>query len=110
MNLGFILSSSYRKNIEDFHGTYLFRTADDRVSLAVTFGDGRMAVSDSPSGEWDVKVSFKNVPALQRFLFSKDQDILNSLLANEVELAGNLNYVYKFGFMARELGHKLGVL
>ena len=42
-------------------------------------------------------------------MFSRDQDILNSLLANDVEVDGNLNYVYKFGFMARDLGHRLGV-
>jgi hypothetical protein len=30
-------------------------------------------------------------------------------LANEVAVDGNLNYIYKFGFMARDLVHRLGV-
>ena len=46
---------------------------------------------------------------MNAFLFSRDQDILDSLLANDVELDGNLNYIYKFGFMARDLGRRLGV-
>jgi hypothetical protein len=30
-------------------------------------------------------------------------------LANEVTVDANLNYIYKFGFMARDLVHRLGV-
>ena len=35
-------------------------------------------------------VTFANPRALRRFLFSKDQDVLDSLLANEVDVEGNL--------------------
>jgi hypothetical protein len=55
-----------------------------------------------------VRVRFTDGAALRRFLFAEDQDILDSLLANEVELTGNLNYIYKFGFMARDLQRRLG--
>ncbi|MHC1725880.1 MAG: hypothetical protein AB9866_07725 [Syntrophobacteraceae bacterium] len=106
----FILSSSYRRNIENFTATYVFGTADNRVCQAVKFVGGKMKVSPTAPLKWNVRVVFKDVPALQRFLFSRDQDILSSVLANEVEVAGNLNYIYKFGFMARELGKKLGVI
>jgi hypothetical protein len=34
---------------------------------------------------------------------------MDSLLANEVEVEGNLNYIYKFGFMAKELLQRLGM-
>lgn len=103
MNEGFVRSSSYRRNIENFKGSYVFRTADDRVCLAAIFDQGRMEVRESAPDDWDTRVTFQNVPAFQKFLFSTDQDILNSLLANEVEVDGNLNYIYKFGFMAKEL-------
>ena len=56
-----------------------------------------------------VTVTFKDSAAMRRFLFSKDQDILASLLANEVEVDGNLNYIYKLGFMARDLTRRLGI-
>jgi hypothetical protein len=58
--------------------------------------------------DWDVRITFKDAPALNAFLFSKDQDIINSILANEVSVDGNLNHVYRFGFLARDLAHGLG--
>jgi hypothetical protein len=56
-----------------------------------------------------VAVTFKDPAALRRFLFSRDQDVLARILANEIAVDGNLNYVYKFGFMVRDLVHRLGV-
>ncbi len=109
MDLAFCLSKSYRKNIKDFNGRYLFRTANGIVAASATFRDGDMQVGREPVDEWDVRITFKDTAALSAFLFSKDQDILDSILANTVEVDGNLNYVYKFGFMARDLGHRIGV-
>ena len=109
MDLAFCLSKGYRKNIKDFEGRYLFRTAGDLVAAAVTFKDGDMEVHQEAIDDWDVCITFKDAVALNAFIFSRDQDILNSLLKNDVELGGNLNYIYKFGFMARDLGHRLGV-
>ncbi len=109
MDLAFSLSKGYRKNIKDFEGRYLFTTADDVVAAAATFEHGDMEVHKEAIDDWDVRIAFKDAGALNAFLFSRDQDILNSLLANDVELDGNLNYIYKFVFMARDLGRRLGV-
>lgn len=109
MDLAFWLSKGYRKNIKDFEGRYLFRTADHLVAAAATFKSGDMEVHEEAIDDWDVRITFKDAPALNAFIFSRDQDILDSVLANDVEVDGNLNYVYKFGFMARDLGHRLGV-
>jgi hypothetical protein len=108
MDLAFALSRSYRENIAGFKANYLFSTADGRVNASALFIRGNMKVKTRAIADWDVRIEFKNAEALRRFLFSKDQDILNSLLANEVEVQGNLNLVYKFGFMARDLAHRLG--
>ena len=86
MDLAFYLSKGYRKN-----------------------RDGDMSVHEGAQDDWDARITFKNAAALRSFIFSKDQDILNSLLKNEVEVDGNLNYIYKFGFMARDLAHNLGI-
>ncbi len=110
MGLTFRLSRGYRKNIKDFSGRYVFCTADGRVTEYVVFQDGRMKVYDSVQDVWNVKVTFKDATALRNFIFSRDQDIVDSILANDVEVDGNLNYIYKFGFMARDLGHRLGVV
>lgn len=109
MDLAFSLSKGYRKNIKDFEGRYLFTTADDVVAAAATFEHDDMEVHKEAIDDWDVRIAFKDAGALNAFLFSRDQDILDSLLANDVEFDGNLNYIYKFVFMARDLGRRLGV-
>jgi hypothetical protein len=110
MDLAFALSKGYRKNIRDFEGRYLFRSADKHIASAAIFKDGDMQVD--PEGaidDWDVRVTFKDWKALRDFLFSGDQDILDSLLENKVEVDGNPNYIFKYGFMVRDLGRRLGV-
>ncbi len=109
MDLAFSLSRGYRKNINNFKGRYVFRTAKNDVAASATFQNGDMEWHKEAVDDWDTRVTFKDAPALMAFIFSKDQDILDSLLKNEVEVDGNLNYIYKFGFMARDLGHRLGV-
>lgn len=110
MKMSFDMSGGYRLNIENFRGRYVFRSADGFVNAAADFDRGDMKVYDSVLEEWNVRVTFKDARALRKFLFSRDQDILNSLLANDVEVEGNLNYLYKFGYMARELLLRLGVM
>ena len=119
MDLAFSVLPGYSKNIKDFKGRYLFKTKEIEtesnrpvVDAAVIFKNGKMKVDKKPKDDpdkWDVRVTFKDAAALRDFIFSRDQDILDSLLANDVEVDGNLNYVYKFGFMVRDLGHRFGV-
>lgn len=110
MNFAFWLSRGYRKNIKGFEGRYLFRTADNVVVVSAIFKDGDMDVSTNAIDNWNVMVTFKDANALKSFIFSQNQDILNSILANEVDVDGNLNYIYKFGFMARDLLHRISVI
>ena len=108
MDLAFCLSKGYRKNIKNFKGRYLFRTADNTVAASATFRDGDMEVHEEVIDDWDSRVTFKDEAALMAFIFSRDQDILDSILKNDVEVDGNLNYIYKFGFMARDLSRRIG--
>jgi len=109
MSLAFLLLRSFRRNINGFEGAYLFRTADGQVAAGARFENGRMQVVTHDVPAYDVAVTFKDPAALRRFLFSRDQDILASILANDVSVDGNLNYIYKFGFLARALVSRLGV-
>ncbi|MBZ5552815.1 MAG: hypothetical protein LAO21_08860 [Acidobacteriia bacterium] len=109
MELSFCLSKGYRENIRGFEGTYVFRTDDGKVGCTAVFHDGEMAVDSGVRTPYEVRVSFKDPKALWRFLLAENQDILDSILANEVEVDGNLNYIYRFGFLARDLQHRLGV-
>jgi len=110
MDFLFSIDSNYRKNIEGFRGRYLFRTADGAVASSAIFEDGNMKVKDDGIDDWDARVTFKNHRSLRDFLFSRNQDILDSMLRNEVEVDGNFNYIYKFGFMARDLAKRVGAL
>jgi hypothetical protein len=109
MGLALLLLRGFRRNLAGFSGRYLFRTEDGAVAAGAYFANGRMQVLHKADNVYDVAVTFKDPAALRKFLFSCDQDILASILANEVSVDGNLNYIYKFGFMARDLVHRLGV-
>ncbi len=109
MGLSLRLCRGFRRNIEGFNARYVFTTRDGRVDVTADFSNGDMRVHDHAKDQCNVRVTFADSAAVQRFLFGKNQDILDSLLANEVEVDGNLNYLYKFGFMAKDLGHRLGV-
>jgi hypothetical protein len=63
--------------------------------------------SGSLDGHPNVTVVFKDAAVLKRYLFSGEQDILELILANDVQLDGNWNYVHKFLFMVNDLLHRL---
>ena len=109
IDLAFYLCKGYRKNIKNFEGCYLFNTADNLVTTSVTFKNGDMKVHEEAIDDWNVRITFKNADALNAFIFSRDQDIFNSLLANDVEFDGNMTYIFKFLFMVRDLAHRFGI-
>jgi hypothetical protein len=126
MEIMLLFDSNYRRNIEGFQGTYLFRTKDSGANVLAQFDKGQMRtmedVLEEDSPEADVTVTFKNGRAMINFLFNPiarigedltDErigvdrphtfDIMESLRRNEVNFTGNLNYLYKFAFMANHL-------
>jgi len=103
MSLVFLLSSTYRKNIENFSGRYLFRSKDNAFSAGAVFENGSMNVVDGPVDSPDITIIFKNPAALRNFIFSPKPDILNAILRQDVSVDGNLNYLYKFAYMANHL-------
>ncbi len=107
MDFCFWFSRGYRKNIKNFKGRYLFMTKKGDVAVSALFENGNMSVRKDIIPDWDVKVTFSDEVALLDLLFSRDQDILNSLLENKVEIEGNLTYIYRFGFLARDLQNRI---
>lgn len=102
-----VLSPDYRSNIDGFRGKYLFRTSDDRVVATVLFADRTITVGEHECSDWDARVTFRDAGSLMRFLFSKNQDIVASVLENAVEVDGNFNYVFRFAYLAREARRRL---
>lgn len=109
METAFCLMKPYRRNIQDFKAKFVFATADGSVGTTVDFRGGGMKVRENPVQDPTVRVTFTSAEALRKFLFSENQDILDSILENEVALEGNINYVYRFGFLAKDLIRRLGL-
>lgn len=86
-----------------FDATYVFKTAANEILASVVFKDGSMEVVSREVKDWDITIVFRDCTAFWNFLFSGGSDILTTVLANDVTVVGNLNYLYKFGFMARDL-------
>ncbi|NOZ24734.1 MAG: hypothetical protein GXO94_01380 [Nitrospirae bacterium] len=103
MSLAFLLDRDFRRNIEGFNGRYLFKSRDNSITVAVIFEDGRMKVHEKVLEDTNVTVVFRNGKALMGYLLSPKPDILGSLLRQDVTFNGNLNYVYKFAYMAKRL-------
>jgi hypothetical protein len=154
MKLAFWLSPDYRRNIENFTGSYRFQDKDGGVNVLVKFHNGDMTFSSKdPDPEANVTVIFTDSKALMNFLLADfgealrnflsadtrvlwdilhanfghglrdfllarnqalrdflgafKKDILKVMETNEVRVIGNLNYLYKFGFMANHPIHRL---
>ncbi|MDH5509234.1 MAG: hypothetical protein OEZ32_02650 [Nitrospinota bacterium] len=106
--VGNVLLPGFKDNIKGYDAKYLF-TAGNGVSSSAIFKDGKMSTNSGAIKDWDTRVSFSTPAALRDFLLSKDQDILNSILKNEVAVDGNLAMIYRFGFISRDLMGRLGI-
>ena len=107
MGLVLRLDKDFRRNIGNFNGRYLFRSQDRRITVAAVFKDDRLKVSEDEIGDTHMTVVFRNAKALMSFLLSPKPDILGSMLRQDVTIDGNLNYLYKFAYMAKHLQLKV---
>ncbi len=103
MGLVFLLDKDFKKNIENFNGRYLFKSRDNKITVAAIFRDNRMKVYEKIINRTNVTVNFKDAKALMDYLLSPKPDILGSILRLDVTIDGNLNYLYKFAYMSRHL-------
>jgi hypothetical protein len=103
MSVVFMFDHDFRKNIEGFNGRYQFKSRDGLMTVAALFGDDRLEVREEEIPNPDITILFKDGKALMGYLLSPKPDILGSMLRQEVSLDGNLNYLYKFAFMAKRL-------
>ncbi len=103
MSVVFLLDHDFRKNIAGSNGRYQFKSKDGCVTVAALFGDDRLEVREEEIPDPDITVLFKDGKALMGYLLTPKPDILGSMLRQEVSLDGNLNYLYKFAFMAKRL-------
>ena len=107
MTLYFVLNKKFRRNIENFDASYVFKSRDGIISASAVFAGSRMKVSRKPAENANVVVIFKDGMALKNFLFSASPDIIAAILDSEVQYTGNLNYLSKFAYMSKNLKLRL---
>jgi hypothetical protein len=103
LSVAFMFDHDFRKNIEQFNGRYQFKSKDGRITVAALFANNRLEVAETEIPNPDVTIFFKDGKALMGYLLTPNPDILGSMLRQEVSLDGNLNYLYKFAYMAKRL-------
>ena len=103
MKILFLIDHDFKRNILDFNGRYLFKSGDGSITVAAIFRDNGMEVREEEIVNPDITVMFKDSKALMNYLLAPKPDVLGSMLRQEVTLDGNLNYLYKFAFMAKRL-------
>ncbi len=98
---------NYHKQIIGFDGCYLFETRAG-VKCYATFHGGNMDVNPPDPPNWNVRITFKSDDDPLQFLLKRGEgDVLDQILGNKVKLTGNLNYLFKFGYMAKDLLRRL---
>jgi len=103
MQFMFVINHDYRQNIQNFSGRYQFVSEDGGITVAAIFDNGRMKVVEDVVADPHITITFRNGRTLLNFLISPRQDILGSMLRQDVKTDGNLNYLYRFGSMAKQL-------
>lgn len=103
MQIMFVLNHEYRRNIKNFDGRYQFSSVDGQVTMSAVFKNGRMEVMEKVIDNPHITITFRDGKTLLNFMISPRQDILGSMLRHDVRTDGNLNYLNKFGFMAKQL-------
>ncbi|MGA9755184.1 MAG: hypothetical protein WBV23_08565 [Desulfobaccales bacterium] len=102
-----IIGSDYRQNLDKFDADYQFRSKSGDINVLVKFHDGQMDWEKSLSEDVNATLEFKDGQALINYLFNyvvlQSRDFLQSIINNEIRVSGNLNYLYKFLFMANHM-------
>jgi len=113
MDLAFVISKDFRRNIKGFRGKYVFATEPAGgagvVEESIAFADGAMRRFDDALSDYNVKVTFSDPATLRKYVLSTEHDILDLMLENKVTVEGNVNYVYRFLFMVSDLFKRIGI-
>jgi hypothetical protein len=107
MGLVFFLDRDFRRNIQDFNARYLFCSQDRQITVAAVFKNRRLKVREEWIDNTHITVCFRDAKALMGLLLTPKPDILGSMLRQDITLDGNLNYLYKFAYMAKHLQLKV---
>jgi len=109
IRLVLLVDNNYRRNIVGFKARYAFRSADGKITTSAIFNDNKMIIKGNEIKDTNVTVIFKDGKALWEFLMAEDPDVFSFVLENKLSYNGNLNYLMKFGYMAKHLKVIFGI-
>lgn len=93
----------YYRNVENFNAVFVFASQDNSIHATARFIDRKMFVEPEADKSWNVKIVFSDVNAFWKLMLSSGDGIVEAMQANETQVFGNLNYLYKFGFLLKDL-------
>lgn len=100
MSLAFVLDKRLRRHIESFSAKYLFKSKSSKIAVSAVFDNGKITVKEEEIEDPTTTVVFHDYTTLGELLPPNQPDILNLMLKQQVVVDGNLNYFYKFAYMA----------
>jgi len=100
MSLAVILDKDLAKHVHDFKANYLFKSKNARITVSAEFKGGRMKVREKEIPDPTTTVVFDENMRFANLLPPNQPDVLDLMLAQRVVVDGNLNYFYKFAYMA----------
>jgi hypothetical protein len=103
IRLALLLDPDFRKGLKTFKGRYLFKSRESEIEVEAVFDRGRVTWSERPKGRHHATLVFKNPGVLWHLLLSGRPDLLGAMLQQDVTFDGNLNYLYRFAYMANHL-------
>jgi hypothetical protein len=103
MSIWLRLDKKFKKNIEGFSAVYVFKDKSGKLAASALFFNGRMKVKCKEVPGAIVTVVFDRGKSLCDLLLAKDPNIFDFLLENRLAYNGNLNYLLKFAYLAKNL-------
>ncbi|MDR3012821.1 MAG: hypothetical protein LBU70_06390 [Chitinispirillales bacterium] len=93
----------YRLNIKKFDAKYVFKDKSGKLYVTAEFKSNKLRVGRKQIRDPEFTLIFKDGKTLISMLFSESLDILDSILNQDVNFEGNINYLNKFAYMAVRL-------
>lgn len=103
MEISFLTNRDFRKNLDGFSASIGFRDRSGEITVTAIFNKNKLHVKKILVDKPTVTLTFRDQKALLRFVTNPHMDILGPMLKQDISFDGNLNYLYKFAYMATHL-------
>lgn len=110
MALAYMVWPEFRKNLHGFEMQYQFATdLDPSFNVAVICRHRWIGVREKWLSPPYVRIDFRDYRAVIDLLSNSKVDLVNEMLNQRLRVTGNLNYVFKLGYMVHHLLKALGI-